>query len=333
MVTKGLPTLHIVGDNIPQAYYRAIKAVWENGLPMRTQYDRRNDTGEFIDPPSRDASVLIEVKDPLASPRYPVLCHCEIGAYIAEIFGVKDHLVVPMSVLRRMVNGADLSDEEKRISNHWPYTYHQRIVDHPEAMNGDNFDQLTVAIDAVVKTFYTRRAMMTTAVPNLDPLLPEDIPCLREIQLRCVEGEDGILYLNPTLMWRSRDLFKAWGDNVCALTCFLQFITIELGRQMGRKVKLGSYKDFSCSLHIYGQDFEKIQGDADRGLAKFFDTFPDEESFVARSLDSESAAFMLIIPQLEELKISGTKEPLNFKQSQIELIDWLIESFQNGSLV
>ena len=36
-----IPTLHVTGDSIPQAYFRAIKAVWENGYAMRTEYDRK----------------------------------------------------------------------------------------------------------------------------------------------------------------------------------------------------------------------------------------------------------------------------------------------------
>jgi len=60
-----IPSLHIVADSIPQAHFRAMKAVWDNGLAIRTEYDRKNDRGEYIDPPSRDARVLIEITDPL----------------------------------------------------------------------------------------------------------------------------------------------------------------------------------------------------------------------------------------------------------------------------
>jgi len=93
---------------------------------------------------------------------------------------------------------------------------------------------------------YTRRAICTTAVPNLDPFLTEDMPCLRELQLRCVENEDGSLNLNATTMWRSRDLYKAWSDNVIAITFWLQIVAQEIAAISGRPVKLGSYADFSC---------------------------------------------------------------------------------------
>lgn len=330
MIT-GLPTLHVIGDNIPQAYFRALKAVWEYGLPMRTQYDRKNEAGDYIDPPSRDARVLIEIKNPLSDPRFPPISFCEIGTYIAEIFGVKDHRVIPMSILRHIVAGNELSGEEKNYENYWPYTYHQRLVAHPESVGGDTFDQLASAIETIVKVPYSRRAMLTTSVPNLDPQLPEDIPCLREIQLRCVESEDGTLYLNPALTWRSRDLYKAWGDNMIGLTCFLQWVAHVIGTELKRPVELGAIADYSMSLHIYGQDFQKIQGDEEKGLAKFFDTF-DEESFVARSLDSESATYMLVVPQLEELKSAKSIANWNFGQEQIDLINWLIWAFDSKTL-
>ena len=95
-----LPTLHVEADSIPQAHFRAVKAVWENGLEIRTEYDRKDTDGNYIDPPSRDARVLIEVRDPFAQPRYPATSFCEIGAYIAETMGAKDHMVVPMAKLK-----------------------------------------------------------------------------------------------------------------------------------------------------------------------------------------------------------------------------------------
>ena len=83
-----IPTLHVVADTIPQAHYRAMKAVWQHGLAIRTEYDRKDAKGAYIDPPSRDARVLIEVQNPFGEPRFPPLSFCEIGTYIAEIMGI-----------------------------------------------------------------------------------------------------------------------------------------------------------------------------------------------------------------------------------------------------
>ncbi|OQB30330.1 MAG: thymidylate synthase [Candidatus Hydrogenedentes bacterium ADurb.Bin179] len=316
-----LPTLHVTGDSIPQAYFRAIKAVWENGYAMRTEYDRKNSAGDYIDPPSRDARVLIEVKDPFAQPRFPPISFCEIGAYIAEIMGVKDFRVVPFDQLRNAVHD-ELSAQE------WPYTYHQRLFAHPDA-DGSVVDQMELAISRIVETPYSRRAVATTAVPNLDPYLKEDIPCLREVQLRCPEDGRGNLVLNMNTMWRSRDLYKAWGDNVIALTFLQQYLAAKIGAKSGRCPRVGSYADYSCSLHIYGQDFGAVGGDADRGLRSFFDTF-DEEGFIARSLTSEIARDMLVLPQLQNLLSEREINQWHFPPSSIELLKRLINDIEQG---
>jgi hypothetical protein len=310
------PTLHVVGDNIPQAYFRALKAVWEKGLSIRTQYDRMNAAGEFIDPPSRDARVLIEVKDPFAQPRFPPISFCEIGTYIAEIMGAKDHRVLPMTELKKVRDGYQLS------ATQWPYTYYQRLTSHPES-DGKTVNQLNMAIEDVAKTPYTRRAICSTAVPNIDPFIKEDIPCLRELQLRCVEDDQGGLLLCPNTTWRSRDLYKAWGDNVIALTFLFQVIAKRIAGKTNKPVRVGSYADYSMSLHIYGQDFGALGGDANRGLKSFFETF-DEETFVARSLTSEMAVDMFVIPQLEGLLLPAQRATWKFPPSAIRNIETLI---------
>ncbi|HOE65563.1 MAG TPA: thymidylate synthase [Candidatus Hydrogenedentes bacterium] len=316
-----IPTLHVVGDSIPQAYFRAIKAVWENGLAIRTEYDRKDASGNYIDPPSRDARVLIEVKDPFAQPRFPPISFCEIGTYIAEIMGVKDYRVVPFDKLKEAVHG-ELSAQE------WPYTYHQRLFAHPDA-DGSVVDQIAVAIDRVVRTPYTRRAVATTSVPNIDPFLTEDIPCLREVQLRCPEDADGNLVLNMNTLWRSRDLYKAWGDNLIAITFLQGVLAKRIAEQSGRTTRVGSYADYSCSLHIYGQDFGAVGGDTERGLQSFFDTF-DEETFIARSLSSEIALDMLVLPQLRDLLSDRQIEQWKFPDASIKLIASLINDLESG---
>lgn len=316
-----IPTLHVTGDCIPQAYFRAIKAVWENGYAIRTEYDRKNGAGAYIDPPSRDARVLIEVKDPFAQPRFPPISFCEIGAYIAEIMGAKDFRVVPFEQLEQAVD-SELSTHE------WPYTYHQRLFAHPDK-GGSIVDQIEIAVNRVVETPFTRRAVATTAVPNLDPYLKEDIPCLREMQLRCPEDTDGNLALNINTVWRSRDLYKAWGDNVIALTFLGQYIARRIAEKSGRTIRMGSYADYSCSLHIYGQDFGAVGGDAERGLQSFFDTF-NEETFIARSLTSEMARDMLVLPQLKNLLSEREISQWHFPRASIEMIKGLIKDIEDG---
>lgn len=319
-----IPTLHIEADTIPLAYFRAMKAVWEKGLAIRTEYDRKDRSGNYIDPPSRDARVLIEIKDPFKQPRFPPVSFCEIGTYIAEILGVKDHLVVPMAQLKEAVTG-ELS------AHQWPYTYHQRLFDHP-AVDGSTVNQMKIAVERVARTPYTRRAVATTSVPNVDPFLKEDVPCLREVQLRCPEDAEGNLVLNMNTCWRSRDLYKAWPDNVIGLTFLQSILARQIEEKSGRKTRVGSYADYSFALHIYGQDFGQVGGDKERGLRSFFDNF-NEESILRRSLSSEDACEMLVVPQLKNLLTDQQIEQWKFGPEQIALLETLIRDLEEGKIL
>lgn len=316
-----IPTLHIVADSIPQAYFRAMKAVWEKGMAIRTEYDRKDDSGEYIDPPGRDARVLIEVRDPFRQPRFPPVSFCEIGVYIAEIMGLKDYRVLPMDKLKEAIRGEFTSTE-------WPYTYHQRLFDHPD-VDGGTVNQIELLLDRIAQTPFSRRGVATTSVPNVDPFLKEDVPCLREIQLRCPEDANGVLVANLSTAWRSRDLYKAWPDNVIGITFLQAWMARQLEQRTGRKVRVGSYADYSFSMHIYGQDFAAVGGDEDKGLQSFFETF-DEETFLARSLPSEIALEMLVLPQLRNLLTERQIEQWKFPPASIELVEGLIEDLEMG---
>ena len=88
-----LPAFHVEAGSVPEAYYGALRAVHFGGHTLRTQYDRRNSNGTFIDAPGKDARVTIRIRDPFAQPRFPALSYCERGKYIAEFLGAKDHFV------------------------------------------------------------------------------------------------------------------------------------------------------------------------------------------------------------------------------------------------
>ena len=191
---------------------------------------------------------------------------------------------------------------------------------------------MELAVERIAQTPYSRRAVATTSVPNIDPFLQEDVPCLREVQLRCPEDEEGNLSLNMNTAWRSRDLFKAWADNVIGLTFMQSKLTRAVEAQAGRKVRVGSYADYSFSLHIYGQDFSLVGGDPQRGIKSFFDNF-DEESYIQRSFSSEDAAEMLVIPQLQGLLSDAQIEQWKFPPESIALIEELIRDLEEGKFV
>lgn len=310
-----IPFFHVEARSVPEAYYEALKAVHFGGLPLRTQYDRRAPDGTFLDPPGRDAKVSILIHDPFAQPRFPPLSYCERGKYIAEFLGAKDHLVVPYARLVAMVReGRELGATE------WPYCYHQRLAAYPRA-DGSTIDQLEAMVDRLAGDPISRRAIATTRVPEIDLFLAADLPCLGEIHLRAIEEEGGPLVLQMHAHWRSRDLYKAWGDNLVGITSLQARLAARLAEKTGRQVRVGPYSEVNGSLHIYGQDY------AGKGMDRFFTNFPTRESFVKRARSSQEVLHTEILPQLEDLLGETTWK---FPPSAVDLLRRLIEDYRSG---
>ena len=312
--TGHIPFISIEAKSIPEAHYSAMKEVIENGMELRTQYDRKNSKGEFIDPPGRDANVAIRIEDPFAEPRFPVSSWCERGKYIAELLGAKDHLVVPYGKLKSMIKeGAEFS------ATNWPYAYHQRLASYPT--EDGTIDQLEIILDKLTKDPISRRAVAITPLPQIDLYMAEDQPCLREIALRAMDDSKEGLVLNMNAYWRSRDLFKAWPDNMIGVSNLHRQLAERLSEKTGKNVSVGPYTELCSSLHIYGQDF------GEKGAGEFLTTFPTQEDYVARAMPGSMMGEMLIIDELKQLKQEPTWK---FNPEQIEIIDKLIGDFESG---
>ncbi|MDH5745312.1 MAG: hypothetical protein OEZ52_17345, partial [Candidatus Aminicenantes bacterium] len=91
---------------------------------------------------------------------------------------------------------------------------------------------------------------------------------------------------NMNTHWRSRDLFKAWFENVIALTTLMRKITEAIAESTNKRVRLGRYVDISDSLHIYGSYFREIEGDPERGIKSFFEKL-EGRSFEERTWHSD----------------------------------------------
>ena len=93
-----IPILHVEADTIPRAYEQAIREVWEKGISVRTEYDRPED------PPSRDATVVIVVREPFAQPRFHRSFADGLGGlaeYVMEVVhGAHDYWVKPLEEMQ-----------------------------------------------------------------------------------------------------------------------------------------------------------------------------------------------------------------------------------------
>ncbi len=272
MKSGNIPVLNVEEDTIPRAYEKAIEAVWEKGVSIRTEYDRPED------PPSRDATSIIVVRHPFGQPRFHRSFADGLGGlaeYVMEVVhGAHDYWVKPVE---EIMKGKESKDTR------WTYTYHERLFEY--RIEDKVVDQIGYLIDKLSSTGYSRRAQAITWNPKLDPPT-DDPPCLQRIWGRlCEDGEGGYIY-NMNTHWRSRDLFKAWFENVIALTTLMRNIAEEISKKTGKEVRVGRYVDISDSLHIYGSYFREIEGDPEKGIKSFFEKLKSR-SFEERTWDSD----------------------------------------------
>jgi thymidylate synthase len=314
----GIATILVSAPSIPSAIYGAMREVLAKGYRIRTQYDRRDAQGKFIDPPSLDVSSAIEILDPYAQPRFPKSSCVEIGKYIAETcWGVKDHRILDQDELKQQLF-AGTFDEAKHT--YWPYTYHQRLFAYP-ASHGRTVNQVERMLARLAEDPITRRATAITFVPEIDQYIKGDLPCLQRIALRCTEDAHGQMYLHMHTHWRSRDLFNAAADNIIAMTFWQREWAHTLSTMTGRTVRVGRYKDFADSLHIYGQVLENV--DVEK-LAMKWNALPEDE----RGYSSEDARDLMVLPDLEKLLAEDPQ--WQFPPAAKEKINTEIERMRRG---
>ncbi|MBN1393136.1 MAG: hypothetical protein JW947_10085 [Sedimentisphaerales bacterium] len=292
-----VPVISIAADCLPQAWEKAVLAVWDNGLEIKTQYDKPED------PPSKDATVIVTITDPFAEPRihknFPG-GPSELEAYRQEVVdGIHDHWI-------------DLAAGKRPpgTSCGWTYTYHQRLFAY-SAGNSQNreskkIDQIQYIIDALSEVSHTRRAQAITWMPGVDTET-EHPPCLQRIWCRLVEIDTGKMSLNMNTHWRSRDLYKAWFMNVYAMTDLQRIIADKISEKINRRVTVGRYVDISDSLHIYGSYFHQVSKEVEKMR---------QSPFTERAWQSTHPAFEAMTKEARE---KLTEDPdCNAKQRDIK---------------
>ncbi len=209
---------------------------------------------------------------------------------------------------------------DETTDTHWPYTYHQRLFAYP-ASHGKTVDQVELMLERLAKEPVTRRATAITFVPEIDQYIKGDLPCLQRIALRCTEDTNGVLHLHMNTHWRSRDLFNAAADNIVAMTFWQREWADELSRRMGREVRVGRYKDFADSLHIYGQVLTSVHVPK---MVNQWNSLPEEE----RGYTSEDARDLMVLPDLE--KLLAEDDQWHFPQPAKEKIASEVDRMRRG---
>lgn len=278
-----IPVLEARGRTVPEAWERSVLRLWEEGVRVRTEYDREGDEQ------SRDSTMVIVVDEPLEEPRI----------HLAFPGGIEDLEKYRHEVLFGVHDGWIRPEEGK-----WTYTYHQRLAAYAPVSDLSSsqikspfppVDQIRYIIDKLAASPHSRRAQGITWMPTADPAT-DDPPCLQRIWCRLVPtGEEGIgvrgpgtgtaddadpadrtpaavardpkpeardpnadYVLNMNSHWRSRDAYKAAFMNMYALTDLQRWFAERISEKMGKNVAVGRYVDISDSYHIYGAYFQEF---------------------------------------------------------------------------
>jgi thymidylate synthase len=228
------------GDCIARAWENALLRLCESGCDVQTQYDKPQD------PPSKDATMILTVHDPLAEPRihrdFPGGFE-ELQEYVMEVCeGIKDHCV---------------RDPSDPADTRWEYTYHQRLFRY-EVPTLPPIDQVEQICRQLAEAPHTRRAQAVTWKVWEDQRC-YDPACLQSVWCRIVmDGQTPRLNMN--VRFRSNDAYKAAFMNIFALVELQSRIARRIADLSGSEVRLGRYCHMADSFHIYGSNLAEFQG-------------------------------------------------------------------------
>lgn len=297
-----VPILHVVGKTVPEAWQNAMLELWHKGIDVPTSFDNPGD------PPSKDATVTIEVTEPLLEPRIHKYFPASIEGlehYRLEVtHGVHDHWI-------------------ERFGTKWNYTYHERLRAWDKG-DGQKVDQLERLMEKIAKKakagsdLTNRRFQVTTWIPGVDDEIL-DPPCLQRLHFRLIPNEKEGYGLNLNTDWRSRDGYLAWVMNVFALTELQRLVADELTDRCDIPIEVGRYFDKSDSLHVYGKNFKGVGG---------FESFVEratKQSLEGLVLPPEKVGPLLVearhllAAQLDYEKVSGQKALIDPKLDEMEV--------------
>ncbi len=242
---NGIPVLTAEGDCIARAWENALVTLYKSGCDVKTQYDKPED------PPSKDATMIVTVHDPLAEPMihrdFPGGFE-ELQEYVMEVCeGIKDHCV---------------RDPNDPNDTRWEYTYHQRLFGY-DVPGGEPIDQIERICQGLAEAPFTRRAQAITWKVWEDNTC-YDPACLQSIWCRITEEPPGVSgekrrVLSTNVRFRSNDAYKAAFMNMFALVHLQRMIAERVTELSGKLVVPGRYCHIADSFHIYGSNLAEFE--------------------------------------------------------------------------
>ncbi len=236
---NGIPVLSVDGQGIAETWEKSLVALYESGCRLTTEYDKPGD------PPSKDATMMLTIRDPLAEP----MIHRdlpggfeELQEYVMEVCdGIKDHLV---------------RDPNDANDTRWEYTYHQRLFSYA-VPTFESFDQIEAIAERLAGSPHSRRAQAITWKVWEDGAC-YDPACLQSVWCR-LTPQDDTRVLSMNVRFRSNDAYKAAFMNIYALVQLQRRIAERIAELSGTPVALGRYVHMADSYHIYGSNLPEFE--------------------------------------------------------------------------
>lgn len=230
-----IPVLNVSGVGIARAWERSLIALDLSGCELETEYDKPGD------PPSKDATMIIVVDEPLSEP----MIHRDMPGgledlqeYVMEVTeGIKDHLV------------RKPGDED---DTRWEYTYHQRLFNYTIPMYS-HYNQIEIMCQKLSNSPHTRRAQAATWKVWEDNDC-YDPACLQSVWCRILDGK-----LCMNVRFRSNDAYKAAFMNIFALVQLQKMIADRVAELSGMPIEVGRYCHIADSYHIYGSNMDEFK--------------------------------------------------------------------------
>jgi len=243
-----IPVLAARGKGLAEAWENSMLALYAFGCEVRTEYDRKDGEGNYLDPASKDCTMRMVVEDPLSEPMihraFPGGLE-DLEEYRMEVVeGIKDQWI---------------RDPKNPKDQRWEYTYHERLFAYKKNHREKAYDQMRILAEKLAKVPHTRRAQAITWQVWMDPEI-EHPPCLQSLWFRLLPLGKDHFKLNLNLRFRSRDAYDAAFMNCFALIFLMNKVAALIQAKASFKVSLGRYVDESDSYHIYGHRLEDFQG-------------------------------------------------------------------------
>lgn len=255
----GIPILSASGKGLAEAWENSLIALYVKGCWLRTEYDRKDNEGNFIDPPSKDCTMHMVVEEPLSEPyihrAFPGGLE-DLEEYRQEVLdGIKDHWV---------------RDKNNPDDKKWEYTYHERIVKYSVPGLEEKINQLELMAEKIAKSPITRRAQIVSWKPWEDNSC-YDPACFQSLwgraprfndtkdDVQVYRDNEGTICLNLNIRFRSRDAYDAAFMNDFAFILLGEKLANRISEIKGEEVRLGRFEDSSDSYHIYGRRIENFK--------------------------------------------------------------------------